>query len=205
MARPRKWADEQLREAIATSSTWQEVVRKIGRIDYPKARRVVQAHSVRLALDVSHLPAFKPVAPVYSHDQRFRNLADDLAAAVPECDSWAQVFRRVGVTPSGSGYVSLRNKAVALGLDTSHFRGQSWSSRPVDVVAMPFSRARNPELLRKAASARATAWFMERGYTVCIPVEPAVYDGARTRCAYARVRSTSSSSSQQMATTTSCL
>jgi PD-(D/E)XK endonuclease len=176
MPRPRKWTDEQLREAVAASSTWQEVVLKIGRTDSPKARRVVQGHAIRLALDVSHLPTFKPVDPVYPHDLRFRNIVDDLVAAVPECDSWAQVFRRVGITPSGSGYVSLRNKAMALGLDTSHFRGQSWGSRPVDAVAVPFSRDRDLELLRNAATARATAWFMERGYTVCVPVEPTLYD-----------------------------
>ena len=176
MARPRKWTDEQLREAIAASSTWQEVVLKIGRTNNTKARRVVQGHAVRLSLDVSHLPAFEPVAPVYPHDSRFRGIVDDLVAAVPECDSWAQVFRRVGITPSGSGYVCLRNKALALGLDTSHFRGQRWGSRPVDAVEIPFSREYDPKLLRRAATARATAWFMERGYTVCTPVEPALYD-----------------------------
>lgn len=176
MPRPRKWTDKQLCEAVAASSTWHEVVLKIGRTNNAKARRVVQGHAVRLGLDVSHLPAFKPVAPIYPHDLRFRSLIDDLVAAVPECDTWAQVFRRVGITPSGSGYVSLRNKAMALGLDTSHFRGQRWGSRPVDAVEVPFSRDCDPELLRKAATARATAWFMERGYTVCVPVEPALYD-----------------------------
>jgi len=176
MPRPRKWTDEQLREAVAASSTWQEVVLKIGRTNNTKARRVVQGHAIRLSLDVSHLPAFEPVAPVYPHDFRFRGIVDDLVAVVPECDSWAQVFRRVGITPSGSGYVSLRNKAMALGLDTSHFRGQRWASRPVDAVEVPFSRDYTPELLRRAATARATAWFMERGYTVCVPVEPALYD-----------------------------
>lgn len=118
MSRPRKWTDEQLREAVAASSTWQEVVLKIGRTNNAKARRVVQGHAVRLSLDVRHLPAFEPVAPVYPHDFRFQGIIDDLVAAVPECDSWAQVFRRVGITPSGSGYVCLRNKAMALGLDT---------------------------------------------------------------------------------------
>ena len=176
MSRPRKWTDEQLREAVAASSTWQEVVLKIGRTNNAKARRVVQGHAVRLSLDVRHLPAFEPVAPVYPHDFRFQGIIDDLVAAVPECDSWAQVFRRVGITPSGSGYVCLRNKAMALGLDTSHFRGQRWASRPIEAVAVPFSRDYNPELLRKAATARATGWFMERGYTVCVPVEPALYD-----------------------------
>jgi hypothetical protein len=176
MPRPRKWTDEQLVEAVATSFTWRDVVLKIGRTDNAKARGVVQGHAVRLGLDVSHLPVFKPVAPIYPHDVRFQNIVGDLAAVVPECDSWAQVFRRLGITASGSGYVSLRNKVTGLGLDTSHFRGQSWGSRPVDAVGIPFSRDRDPELLRKAATARATAWFMERGYTVCIPVEPALYD-----------------------------
>lgn len=176
MARPRKWTDEQLREAVATSSTWKDVVLKIGRTDNPKARRVVQGHAVRMELDVGHLPTFKPIDPVYPYDARFRNLVNDLVTIVPECDSWGQVFKRLGVNPSGSGYVSLRAKAVALGLDTSHFRGQAWSSRPIDHVAVPFMRDRDETLLHKAAAARATAWFMERGYTVCIPAEPALYD-----------------------------
>jgi hypothetical protein len=156
MSRPRKWTDEQLREAVAASSTWQEVVLKIGRRNNAKARRVVQGHAVRLRLDVSHLPVFEPVAPVYPHDFRFLGIVDDLVAAVPECDSWAQVFRRVGITPSGSGYVCLRNKAIALGLDTSHFRGQRWASRPINAVDVPFSRDYSPELFRRAAT--ACAW-----------------------------------------------
>jgi len=86
------------------------------------------------------------------------------------------VLRRMGYRKSGSVQGRLRDVAAEMGLDTSHFRGQAWGSTPVSLVEMPFTRQPDPKHLRKAATARATAWFMERGYLVCVPTEPAPYD-----------------------------
>ena len=160
---------------MITSSTWGEVVTRIGHADFAKARRIVQAHTVRLQLDVSHLPPFKPVAPRYPHDGPVID-AECLAAAVRASSSWAAVLRQLGLNQSGSAQARLRKQAEDLGLDSSHFRGQAWGSAPVDAVDTPFKRRRDLKLLRRAACAHATAWFMERGYTVCVPVEPAPYD-----------------------------
>lgn len=162
-------------KAVAASTTWGEVVTRIGHADYGAARRTMQAHAVRLELDVGHLPPFRPIAPRYPSGGRA--VADErLPAAIASSTSWAGVLRQLGLKPSGSIQARLRKQAADLGLDFSHFRGQAWGATPVDAVDTPFSREPDPKLLHKAACAYATAWFMERGYTVCIPVEPAIYD-----------------------------
>ena len=148
----------------------------IGQTDFAKTRRTAQGHCVRLGLDVEHLPAFKPVAPIEPHDSRWRSVSAEVAAAVPDSTSWADVFRKLGLPVSGSGYVRLKDQAERLGLDTSHFRGQAWSSKPVEGVPTPFDRDPQDRYLQKAATAIATAWFLGRGYMVSVPVEPTAYD-----------------------------
>jgi hypothetical protein len=175
MARPRTWTDEQLKKAIATSSTWGEVVTRIGHADYGPARRVMQAHAVRLDLDVTHLPPFKPIAPRFPYDRPVVDAAQ-LSAAIAASISWAGVLHQLGFGQSGSAQSRLRKQAEALGLDFSHFRGQAWGAAPVDATETPFGRERDVKLLHRAACAYATAWFMERGYTVSVPVEPTIYD-----------------------------
>lgn len=175
MVRPRLWTDDQLRDAVASSSTWGEVVTQIGQADYAKARRILQAHAMRLGLDVQHLPSFKPVEPRYPHDVPLVDSAR-LSAAVSISTTWAGVLRQLGIKQSGSVQARLRMQASALGLNTAHFRGQAWGATPVAAVKVPFGRERDVKLLHKAACAHATAWFMERGYAVCVPVEPAPYD-----------------------------
>ena len=160
---------------MADSSTWGEVVTKIGQADYGAARRVMQGHAVRLGLDVGHLPPFKPVAPRQPHDAKPVD-RERLANAIRESGSWGAVLHRMGYRKSGSVQGRLRDRAAELGLDTSHFRGQAWGSTPVNPVEVPFTRQPDPKHLRKAATALATAWFMERGYLVCVPTEPAPYD-----------------------------
>jgi len=175
MGRPRQWTDDQLRAAVAASTTWGEVVVNMGQADYGAARRNFQAHAVRLELSVEHLPPFKPVAPRQPTD---RSLADPelLAAAIAESTSWAGVLRRLGRGVSGSAQARLHMQADELGLDVSHFRGQAWGATPVRAVETPFSRPRDARNLRQAATALATAWFVERSYRVSIPTEPAPYD-----------------------------
>lgn len=147
---------------------------KIGRRDNAKARRVVQGHAVRLSLDLSHLPAFEPLEPIYPHDATVASV--DLPAIIPNVSSWAEVLRRAGLSVSGSTQAALRRRAEQLGLDTSHFRGQAWNSAPVPGTATPFERPLDENYLHRAATALATAWFLGRGYMVSLPVEPALYD-----------------------------
>lgn len=174
MSRPRRWTDDQLRGAVATSTTWNDVVRAIGRVNNAKARATVQGHALRLGLDLSHLPTFKAVAPIHPD----KELAPDgaISDAVMQSTSGAEVLRRLGLRVSGFAYARLRKRIDVLGLDTSHFRYQRWGNRPVPGVNIPFSRCPTGAYLSKAAGSVAAAWFLERGYRVALPVEPAPYD-----------------------------
>lgn len=152
------------------------MVERIGRKRVTrKGRLTVQGHALRLDLDIAHLPPMetdaRPIRPdwVAADDAEF-------SEAVGQSISWGEVFRKLGRRVTGSGYASYQQRAKTLGLDTSHFRGQAWGSRPVDGQSIPFSRAPSLKNLPQAATALASAWFLERGYRVSLPTEPAVYD-----------------------------
>lgn len=172
MARAKRWTDEELRQAVKSAASWGDVVVGIGRVDESKARRYVQAHAVRLGLEVSHLPSFRPVAPVGAHDLPPLR---DLAGVVRESRSWAEVMRKCGLR-GGSMPVVLKRRAEEEGIDFSHFRGQGWSAAPLAAVPGPFSRAPEAKYVHRAATALASAWFLGRGYMVSWPAEPALYD-----------------------------
>ena len=176
MVRPRNWTDDQLRSAVTAAATWGDVIRGVGRVDNVKARRTVQGHAVRLGLDVTHLPTIKMVDPIYPHDTGQRIRLNELAEVIPEVNSWAEAFRRLNLRVTGSGYLRLKAKARELEIDMSHFRGQGWSSKPIPGVRLPFTLDADERNLHKAAASKAAAWFLERGYMVSVPVEPAAYD-----------------------------
>ena len=52
---------------------------------------------------------------------------EDLAAAVRESTSFSEVGRRLGYTTSGGIHRFVKQHIARLGLDTSHFAGQSWA------------------------------------------------------------------------------
>lgn len=52
---------------------------------------------------------------------------DDIRQAVAVSFTIANVLRLLGVQPKGGNYATLRRAIARLGLDTSHFKGQSWS------------------------------------------------------------------------------
>jgi hypothetical protein len=118
MARPGTW------------TTWSEVVRRLGRQKNTKARKAIQGHVTRLDLNVSHLPPFEPVAPIYP-DKKVP--VEGLADAVKQSSTWAEVMRRLGMRESAHNYGRLQRKASELGLDASHFRGQAWASHDLVV------------------------------------------------------------------------
>lgn len=55
MARPKSYSDQQLKKAIAQSSSWGEVCRVLGLTNGSKNRRHVRIHAISLQVDVSHL------------------------------------------------------------------------------------------------------------------------------------------------------
>lgn len=64
---------------------------------------------------------------------------EELTSAVAASTSLAQVIGLLGLRVAGGNYATIRNAIERMGLDTTHFRGQSWSKglkmpprRPLD-------------------------------------------------------------------------
>ncbi|MEY2571029.1 MAG: hypothetical protein QOE63_1379 [Acidimicrobiaceae bacterium] len=124
MPRPRRWTDEQLRDAVSTSTTLAEVCRKLG--VRPGKYEVYRAHIIRLALDASHIPSMSFTRT--NRPRRPRSWTDeDLASAVATCNTYSDVLRLLGYEPSGGTHRFIVGHIRELGLDTSHFVGQSWA------------------------------------------------------------------------------
>jgi hypothetical protein len=120
MPRSRGWTDEQLSAAVASSVKLSEVCAKLGVVpgDYDGLRR----HIGRLDLDVSR---FRSVPAIRPRPRRWTE--QELVEAVTTSCSLAEVMRRLGYQPSGGIYRLLVGHIKRLGLDSSHFTGQSWA------------------------------------------------------------------------------
>ena len=97
---------------------------------------------------------------------------DQLREAVASSVSWTEVLTALGKKP-GSGYQWVQAVAERLALDTSHFYYKR-NFRPVQGEPLPFSNA--PVMGSRSGLSVAARWFLDRGYTVSVPLEPAVYD-----------------------------
>ena len=73
----------------------------------------------------------------------------------------------------GNGTANVKAVAERLGLDTSHF-AYARSFKPVPGVAMPFGNG--IKYGGQSGLSIAARWFLDRGYIVSIPLEPAPYD-----------------------------
>jgi hypothetical protein len=130
--RPRRYSDDQLRQAVAGSRTMSDVLRALDLVPRGGNYENVRAHIERLGLTV---PSRGP--------RRGRSVGSvpvaELAEAVRVSRSAAEVAAALGITPGSVGRVAARIRA--LGFDTSHFRGQGWrrgSTTPV-VRARPLA------------------------------------------------------------------
>lgn len=121
MPRRQRWTDDELVAAVAASNNlWQvSVALGLGPGCYDTLRR----HIARLGIDDAHLP-------VRSRRPRgFRRRINDgqLAEAVRESESIADVLRCFGYQPNGGNHRMMVGRIRNLGLDTSHFVGQGWA------------------------------------------------------------------------------
>jgi transposase-like protein len=135
MPRARRWTDEQLVDAVASSRTLSEVCRKLGL--RPGKYDVLRRHIARLGLEAAHIPR----SAVGAGGTARRSWTDeDLAAAVAASDSVSDLSRRLGYTPNGGVHRLLTGHIRRLGLDTSHFVGTRWpTTRPELVRKRPLS------------------------------------------------------------------
>ncbi|GAA4943611.1 hypothetical protein GCM10023204_61790 [Actinomycetospora succinea] len=117
MPRARSWTDEQLREAVAASTTLRQVHLALGIT--PGGYRVLLAHIRRLGLDTSHLD----LSPRTRRRGEWTD--EDLVGVVARVSTYSDVLRELGYTPSGGMHRYIRARIAHLGLDTSHFTGRA--------------------------------------------------------------------------------
>ena len=108
MARPSKlehtWSDAQLIDAVAGSSNWRDVMRKLQlNANSAGAIRIVRRDVERLGLDTSHFRCQR----IWSDAQ--------LRRAVMDSQSWDELLSTLGLAP-GSGDARTRVKAHAIRL-----------------------------------------------------------------------------------------
>ncbi|MDN5920015.1 MAG: HNH endonuclease, partial [Pseudonocardia sp.] len=125
---------------------------RAGRYDY------LRGHIRRLGLDAAHLPT----ATAGSPRKRLRWTDEQLTEVVRTSDTMSQVGRCLGYRPSGGIHRMLVGHVRRLGLDTSHFTGQSWSkgrsvarttARPLEQVLVQNSTYRSGHLRRRLIAA----------------------------------------------------
>ncbi len=172
MGRPssqlRSWTDDQLAEAIKTSTNWVSVMRELGfgqRSSSAGAIRIVRRRASELGLDASH----------FLGNRRWSDA--HLRQAVSESGSWDEVLSRLGLSTNSGAPPHVKANAIRLGLDTSHLNRLSHLRRqPFEAPAQISGRKADLKYLRVAAPAAAAMWFTLRGCAVSFPAEPTVYD-----------------------------
>jgi hypothetical protein len=156
----RTWSDDQLAEAVRTSSSWRGLMRALGLSGTSAgAIRVVRRHATRLELNVSHFRGQRKWS-----DTQLRH-------AVAESQSWDEVLEALGLSSnSGNARTHVKGHVIRLGIDFIHLAARE--------PAVPVPDQITPDLvhLREAGPSIASAWFTIRGCNVLIPIEPAIYD-----------------------------
>jgi len=94
---------------------------------------------------------------------------EQLAEAVAQSRSLAEVLRRLGYTPNGGVHRFIKAHIVRAGLDTSHFTGQAWMS----------GRRRTPAAVRRSLDEVLTVGSLCRSSSLRDRLIRAAYKEAR--------------------------
>jgi hypothetical protein len=158
-----EWTAEELRRAVADSRTWRQVGRRLGfpTID-ATIRRSLQNDSAALGLDTRHFT-------------NRRSWTDDqLVEAAGRTCTWPELTEALGLKDYAENRTVIKGHAVRLGLDLRHLSAPGAKLVQLPTALDDYSYA--PEHLRRSAPSLAMAWFLSRGCTPSLPVEPEPYD-----------------------------
>lgn len=121
---PRKYSDDQLRRAVASSSNVRQVLTRLGLVGRGGNYETVRRRIKELGIDGSHL------TPRYVVGVRVSSIPDDeIVVAIETSRTLSEARDKLGIRP-GRGQSQLRERLETLGLDTSHFVGQGWRGGP---------------------------------------------------------------------------
>jgi hypothetical protein len=122
-ADPVPWTRETLRDAVASSQRWVEVLARFGLEPGEGRHEKVRRDARKYGLDTSHFVRTR--GPVRKHRTRWSD--EQLRAAVVGSKSYAAVIRSLGLVPAGGNYDGVQRRVRELALDTSHFTGMGWN------------------------------------------------------------------------------
>lgn len=105
----RSWNDEQLRDAVASSTTYVDVCRKLGLSPRGRNHERVRDRVRALTLDTSHFLIDRPFADAALH------------GAVQRCTSHVMVVEHLGLESNEVNVTRVRRRITALGISTAHF------------------------------------------------------------------------------------
>jgi hypothetical protein len=123
MPRARSWTDEQLREAVAASTTLAEVHHRLGL--RPGKYAAMLKHIQRLELPHDHLMATVNGKRIVRRPKTWSD--GELLELVARSTNLAEVIRAVGREPNGGFHRWMSGRLKSIGADTSHFTGQGWA------------------------------------------------------------------------------
>lgn len=123
-----RWTDDELRVAIASSTSFRDAAVRLGAVE---TRKRVRRRARELGLDTTHFRADRNKARQWSDD--------DLRRAVLGARSLAAIVRALGLRAAGGNFAHVRRRIEELGLDTSHVLGQGWNLGRSPGVKRPLS------------------------------------------------------------------
>lgn len=133
MPRPRPWTDDDLRAALALSTTTQDLCDRLGVKPGGKTYASLRQRAAELGLDASHLATRPP-------QQRRRITDEALKDAVAKSWTYSDVCRNVGVKPAGANFATLRSRIERLALSTEHFTHEHWRRAKRQTVKRPLEQ-----------------------------------------------------------------
>ncbi|HEX5064053.1 MAG TPA: HNH endonuclease signature motif containing protein [Kofleriaceae bacterium] len=116
--------DDQLRRAVAESSSIEGVLDSLG-LDQDRDTRERLKRRIRaLGIDTGHF-ARTQVTPSRKRTRRWDD--EKLRAAVAAAQSMAGTLRNLGLIAAGGNYDAVQRRIKELAIDTTHFTGQGWN------------------------------------------------------------------------------
>lgn len=110
-----RYSDEQIAQAVASSTTLREVVGRLGARPSTGTLSHIRRRIAAADVDVSHFPGLNRLQPELPFS------ADELREAVPSVRSLRALARALGVPDDGRSRNALRRMLHEAGIDVSHF------------------------------------------------------------------------------------
>ena len=142
--------DALFRESVARNTTLRGAIHELHLHDHTATYKRMRRRIIKLGIDTSHFRYGAGSRPSYT--------ADQLREAVSKSRSMRQTLIHLGLAPAGANYATAKREISKLGIDISHFTGQSWRrgnktpmwpARPLDELLVVDSPAKTSSIRKR--------------------------------------------------------